>query len=457
MTRVLLVEDNETLLSYYRRVMEGAGLAVDAASNGAEGLDLFTRRKPDVVALDLMLPDRDGLELMRDCLSLNPSVRFVVVTAFGTIKTAVEAMRHGAFEFLPKPFGDSQLLAAVERAAAHRISPVTSTGPGATMPIPANDESAPGALDAMRPQPLEGFIGQSTLMQELYRRCRAVSRSDVPVFLVGPTGSGRESCARQIHAMSSRAGGPFVSLAADSLDAATQLQILSGPSELVSRAAGGTVYVGTPAALSSEAQGLLLNQISRLEFGDSRNSQAPQIISASTGDPFCDVKRGALREDLFHRLYVAPITVPRLHDRGEDVIAIANHALRRFETRAENGIVGLDPEVAAMFREHPWPGNVRQLMNVVRSAIVLNEGPLLTLEMLPPDFVAQARVDVSQTTNSAIQDLAGLSLNEIERQVIEATIAAQGGSIPKAARVLDVSPSTIYRKREVWAADGEPA
>ncbi|WP_372604631.1 sigma 54-interacting transcriptional regulator, partial [Actibacterium sp.] len=190
-----------------------------------------------------------------------------------------------------------------------------------------------------------------------------------------------------------------------------------------------------------------------------------RIICATNRDPLEEVRRGRFREDLYYRLHVVPIHLPPLRSRGEDVIEIAEEALQRFAAEEGRVFTSLDPKVRDLFRRLPWPGNVRQLLNVLRHGVVLNEGPVLTLDMLPIELLHEREQLGAALTPAAprlaptdpvldLNALLGKTLAEIEQLVIEETIAMHGGSVPKAARVLDVSPSTLYRKRESWAKSG---
>lgn len=182
-----------------------------------------------------------------------------------------------------------------------------------------------------------------------------------------------------------------------------------------------------------------------------------RIVCATNRDPLDAVRRGHFREDLYYRLFVVPIHMPPLRDRGNDVIEIAEAALSRFAAEEGREFFGLDAEVKALFRRHPWPGNVRQVLNVIRNVVVLNEGGLVTMRMLPDAFTDHPSPpedlpppSLPTTDEPTLDGLIGRTLAEIEQIVIEATIARHGGSVPKAARMLDVSPSTLYRKREAW-------
>jgi len=448
---ILLVEDNTTQADYYRQVLSEAGFDVSHAGSAAEALDLYSRACPSAVVLDLLLPDRDGLELMQDFQALAPQVPFVVLTAQSTIQTAVDAMRHGASEFLPKPVSDAHLLRAVREAIAAGGRPplkvVQGHGVAAT--------STPPQSDPMRAAPLPGFIGYAPVMHELYRQIRAVSRSGVPIFLRGPTGSGRLASAKAIHGLAHDTPdtAPFIQLMSSVLCPDAQLVALTGTGDtpdVITAAMGGTAYIAEPCTLSDQAQAALMERLQRLDAAPDARLKV-QLVTATTRDPFSEVRQGHLREDLFHRLYVAPVRVPALSERGEDVVAIANATLRRLETRVEGGFVGLDPDVADFFRAYEWPGNVRQLVNLIQSTVLLHEGPLVTMDMLPMEMTTRQHANQSSTP---FDSLLGRRLADVEEVIIEETIRQQQGSVPRAARVLDVSPSTLYRKREAWAKRG---
>ena len=448
---ILLVEDNPTQAAYYTQILSDDGFAVTHAGTAAEALDLYSRAVPAAVVLDLLLPDRDGLELMQDCQALAPQVPFVVLTAQSTIQTAVDAMRHGASEFLPKPVSDTHLRRAVHNAILLGGRPalkVVAAGAAAAKPTPPQS-------DPMRAAPLPGFTGFAPVMHELYRQVRAVSRSGVPIFLRGPTGSGRLASAKAIHGLAHDApeAAPFIKLIASVMCPDAQLAALTGTEDtpdVITAAMGGTAYIAEPCTLSDQAQAALMERLHRLDATPGRSAKV-QLITATTRDPFAEVREGHLREDLFHRLYVAPVRVPALSERGEDVVAIANATLRRFETRDEGGFVGLEPDVADFFRTYEWPGNVRQLINLIKSTVLLHEGPLITMDMLPMEMTTRQHANQSSTP---FDSLLGRSLADVEEVIIEETIRQQQGSVPRAARVLDVSPSTLYRKREAWAKRG---
>ena len=458
---VLLIEDMPSLQLVYKSVLMAAGHTVRVAGTAADGMAQFIETVPDVVLLDLVLPDRDGLEVMQDMLALHPETAVIVITANGSINKAVEAMRAGAHEFLVKPFDEQRFLGAVENAAgdrdARRLPPSVAT-----------KIAAPAA-----PISTSSFIGSSDAMGRIHAKIRSVARSMATVFITGESGTGKELCALAVHDNSNRAAGPFIALNCgaipqDLLESevfghmkGSFTGAISDKPGAATAADGGTLFLDEICEMAPALQTKLLRflQTSTVQpVGATRPRKVNvRIVCATNVDPLDAVRRGQFREDLYYRLYVVPIHMPPLRERADDMIEIAETALARFADEEGRHFDGLSPQVRTLFRRLPWPGNVRQLLNVIRNVVVLNDGGWVTQAMLPDDLgdtnvqpllPAAAR----QTPNEPMLDaLIGKTMAEIEQTIIEATLARHGGSVPKAARELDVSPSTLYRKIEGWA------
>ena len=453
---LLLVEDTPSLQMVYRAVLHGAGHRVRTAATADEGLSAFREMRPPVVLLDLMLPDRDGLDLMRDMLALRPDAAVIVITANGSINKAVEAMRAGAHEFLVKPFDETRFLHAIDNALA-------SVAPEPVAAV-TTDDAPPGE-----------FIGTSPAMLRVYAQIRSVARSMATVFITGESGTGKELCAQAVHELSNRATGPFIPLNCGAIPSELLESEVFGHlkgsftgaiSDKIGAAAaadGGTLFLDEICELDLNLQTKLLRflQTSTIQpVGATRPRKVNvRIVCATNRDPMDAVRRGQFREDLYYRLHVIPIRMPPLRDRGGDILAIARAALARFAAEEGRAFQALEPAVEAQFLRLSWPGNVRQLLNVIRNVVVMNEGERVTLPMLPIDL--HHEIERAQAAPSApvpadrphvtLDGLIGRPLAEIERMVIEETIARHGGSVPKAARVLEVAPSTLYRKIEGWA------
>jgi DNA-binding NtrC family response regulator len=463
---ILLIEDTLSLQMVYRSILTGAGYRVAVAGTAAEGLAQFNTLQPAIVLVDLVLPDSDGLKLMQTMLAAQPQTSIIAITANGSVNLAVDAMRAGAHDFLVKPFDEGRLLSTVQNALAERR---------------ARTPAAPAAVAAAGPDPssqteVAGFIGSSDEMARIHATIASVARSMATVFITGESGTGKELCALAVHAGSARASGPFIALNCgaipqDLLESevfghmkGSFTGAISDKPGAAAAADGGTLFLDEICEMAPALQTKLLRflQTSTVQpVGATRPKKVNvRIVCATNRDPVDAVRRGQFREDLYYRLFVVPIHMPPLRNRGRDVIEIAEAALFRFAREEGREFLGLSPEVKALLTQLPWPGNVRQLLNVIRNVVVLNPGGWVTLDMLPPGLADAAPLlaEVPRALEPAPQlptadSLVGLTLAEAERRLIEATVARHGGSIPKAARVLDVSPSTLYRKIEGWKAE----
>jgi len=449
---ILLIEDTPSLRAIYEAHLRSRGFGVITASNGTEGFSKFRAYSAQVVLLDLMLPDYDGIDLITEMLALRPCAAIVVITADRSTDRAVEAIRAGARDFLVKPVSEERLMAAIQsaRVAAALAEPTNPSDPQA---------------------PLGDFVGQSAAMRDVYARIRSAARSMAPVFITGENGTGKTLCAQTIHMLSARATGAFVTLdcraiSAEHFDSEVFGHLRNAfPGAVTDKqgaacaADGGTLLLDDICELAAPQQPKLLRLI---ETGQCRplgaaepRSVALRMISTCPHDPAQMVDPGPLRSDLFYRLHVVPIHMPALRDRPEDIPALAQAALRRYAAIEGRGFTQIAPQAEALLRAHDWPGNVRQLMNVLRSAVVMHDGPELTEAMLPADLGAP-RAATGAETEAAPVPLAGHSLAEIERMVIEAALSRHSGSVPRAARELDVAPSTLYRKLEGWKKTETP-
>lgn len=462
---LLLVEDTASLQVVYRSVLEAAGYRVEIAPDAARGLVAFRKLNPAAVLLDIMLPDRDGLSLMSEMLEERPETRVVVITSNGSINKAVEAMRAGAQDFLVKPFDEARFLATVRNA----LRPDTDAGA----------PPAQGGPTTARPSPtgFRGLLGSSPAIRQVEDRIRSVARSMASVFITGESGTGKELCAQAIHDLSPRARGPFIVLNCGAIPSDTLESEVFGH---IRGAFPGAVNDKAGAAVVADGGTLFLDQVCEMDLalqpkllrflqtssvtpvGAARPRRVDvRIICATNRDPLDAVRRGTFREDLYYRLHVVPIRMPALRDRGDDVIEIAEAALARYAVEEGRRFTGLSDEVRALFRTLPWPGNARQVLNVIRNVAVLHDGDLVTPDMLPEDLMvpeAAEPVPLPDPAPDAPADapdelgqlLAGRTLAQIERLAVEAAIERHGGSLPRAARELGVAPSTLYRKREGW-------
>jgi DNA-binding NtrC family response regulator len=452
--KLLLIEDTATLQMIYCANLMGAGHEVDVASTGAQGLEMFQSKSNSVVIMDLFLPDMDGVEVIRKLVQENPQAKIIVITSNGSVNRAVEAMRAGAFDFLLKPFSDERLLATVSLALASvEVRPEIDLETGN----------------------FYGFLGRGPIMQDLYRKIMRIAPSTAPVFVVGERGAGKDTCARAIHDHSGPKSRPFLKYNGTGLSQEAQEKTLFGDPEnfeaqdnrnakgALYKAYGGTLYISEVSELDPLMQSRLAtylreNNQSDTPF-DGRGEKFPRIICSTSVDPHLLLETGKIREDLFYQLHVLSVEVPPLRILGDDINYVACAMLERFSRAEQKSFTGLSDTVADAFLTHSWPGNINQLENLLHKTVATYEGDLIAIEMLPIGFAGAGKKKIYMDSdmkdnryfvdrsNNAIHHFVGLPLEELEAKFIEATIQSQDGSIPKAAEILGVAPSTIYRKR----------
>ena len=480
---VLLVEDTPSLSMVYQSALERSGLSVNPVFSAREALATFRKHHNKLVLLDLMLPDGNGLDILSEIHATSPGSKVVVITANGSINRAVEAMRGGAFDFLVKPFDDRRLLSAVENAIK-------------SMALEAA-EAKSGAKAASASQEIGGFVGSSPGMKQIYSMIRNIGRSTATVFITGESGTGKEIAAQAIHKQSTRRAGPFIAINCgaipkDLLESEVFGHLkgsftgaISDKLGAAAAADGGTLFLDEICEMDLALQTKLLrflqtSMIQPVGAVEPRKVDV-RIVCATNRDPQDEVRAGRFREDLYYRLHVVPIQMPPLRERGEDVIEIAEKLLSRFAQEEGKAFQRLSLQARQALLDYPWPGNVRQLENVLRNAVVLHDGPEITIDMMPrtifqttmpansgheprepgahgdgmngrrsyaPELVTPN--GTAHSSNGSLRSLVGSTLADLEREFIEITIEECDGSIPRAARVLDVSPSTLYRKREAW-------
>lgn len=468
---ILLVEDTPSLSMVYSTMLTNAGHNVECAFTLSEATAAYRGRQRGVVLLDLTLPDGDGLDFLKDVRRDDPDGKVIVITANGSINRAVDAMRGGAFDFLVKPFDEKRLLSAVANA-------ITSTA--AEQPDVRQHAAEP--LDQFH-----GFIGASPRMREVYDTISGIGKSTATVFITGESGTGKEVAAQAIHAVSNRANGPFIpincgAIPRDLLESEVFGHLrgsftgaIADKPGAAAIADGGTLFLDEICEMDLALQTKLLRflQTSMIHPVGATHPQKVdvRIVCATNRDPMTEVQVGRFREDLFYRLHVVPIELPPLRERKGDAVLVARALLKQFAAEEGKQFDRIHPDAEALFEGMHWPGNVRQLQNVMRNIVVLHDGDTVRTSMLPAGLresetlaadsgrasgggaVPTVPLTPEDDLAARIAPLIGENLADVEQCFIEATIARHDGSIPRAARVLDVSPSTLYRKRDAWAKD----
>jgi DNA-binding NtrC family response regulator len=448
---VLIVEDSESVALSCRLQLERLGYQVTVTETGAAALAALRARPFACMLLDLKLPDMDGMEILREVKSWPASPAIVVTTANAALGMAVEAVRLGAYDYLVKPFGPARLATTVSNA----------------MLTAQLTREVQIFRQTVEPAGFEGFVGRSLAMQRVYRTIEAAARSTASVFITGESGTGKELAAQALHRLSPRAAKACVALNCGAIPRELMESTVFGHIKgafsgavadqegAAARADGGTLFLDELGEMELALQTKLLRFIQTGAYervGEGRVRRADiRFIAATNRDPLAAVREGRLREDLFYRLFVVPLEMPPLRARGDDILLIARHVVAELAAREGRGFTGLSADAEAALLGYDWPGNVRQLRNVLHNAVVLHDGPVLTAAMLPPLDPAPSAAAPVPAAMPAPESGEIMPLAAIERAYVERAIALCDGNIQLAARRLGISASTIYRKREGWA------
>jgi DNA-binding NtrC family response regulator len=454
--RLLLVEDAPSILRLYREVLARLDVELIDAETGARALEALNETIPDIVLLDVELPDANGFEILRRIRARNlPSV-VIVVTAHGSVKIAVEAMREGAYDFIIKPFAPDRLLVTVKNALERRQL-----------------QTLAAAGDVAKTGRFGDLIGASLPMRAVYHIIESAAASRATMFVTGESGTGKELCAQAVHRLSPRRHGPFVAINCGAIPRELMESEMFGHVKgaftgavgtrtgAIARAQAGTLFLDEICEMELALQVKLLRVLQSGEFqkvGGSEVEHADvRYVCATNRDPWAEVQAGRFREDLYYRLHVVPCAMPPLRARGDDIVLLARHFLTAYAREEGKEFSDFDAGALHALRRYPWPGNIRELQNVLRNAVVFNSGGVLTEAMLPRlDSNAATRSiatlapppRAAATTAAAAATVKPLWL--VEKEAIEEAIALCGGNIPRAAALLEINPSTIYRRKAEW-------
>jgi NtrC-family two-component system response regulator AlgB len=437
--RVLIVDDEPSIRRTTRIAVESAGHTASEAANGARAVKAATEDGFDAVFLDLKLGADDGLDVLDRLTKLRPAPAVILFTAYANIATAVEAMRRGAFDFIPKPFTPDQIrsvLAKVGKAHAleRRVRALESDLEAGSPPVD---------LESTEPA-----------MQRSLQIAFRAAETPANILILGPSGTGKSVLAREIHKRSLRREEAFVTVNCPSLSKELFESELFGhargsftgatseTSGKVAAADGGTLFLDEVGEIPLEIQPKLLRLLQEREYervGETVQRRADvRVIAASNRDLAAEVKAGRFREDLFYRLNVIAVSLPGLRERPSDLHRLADGARRYFASRAGKGHVAFSKAVVDAFGAYPWPGNLRELRNVIERAVILAPGDTIELADLPEQFAAGSQRTVAVG--------APVTLDELEAEHIRRVLALSR-SLEEAARTLGIDPATLYRKR----------
>ena len=437
MTRHVMVVDNEQeMVKLIQRHLEGEGFAVTPVHSGAEALTALARDEYDVVVTDLVMDEIDGLAVLREAQRLQPRARVIVMTAFASLETAIAALRQGAYDYLSKPFKMAEVSIAVRRALEDQR---------------LREENRRLREEVSRQYAVTNLLGRSRAMHDVFDQIAAVAGSEATVLLMGESGSGKELAARAIHWNGPRRARPFIAVNCAAIPDTLLESELFGHERgaftgaerrrrgLFAEASGGTLFLDEIADMSLALQAKLLRALQdktiRPVGGNEETRLDVRVISATNRDLASRVSGRTFREDLYYRLAVIPIRLPSLRERRDDIPLLAQHFLQRAAASLGKSALRFSDEAMDWLVEQPWPGNVRQLENVVERAATLTKETTIMPADLTTDFGIPG----------ATGDRARPTLGEIEKQYIDRVLAETKGDKNAAARILGVSVRTLQR------------
>ncbi len=442
---VLVVEDHEPLRRLLLRVLEREGHTVLEAGDGKEALEVLADNEVDVVVTDIRMPRMDGMELLREIRRRDQTTQVILITAYGEIPLAVEAMKQGAYDFLEKEaegrVNIAQLRARVAAAAEKRR-------------IILENLNLKSQLS--RRFSFSNIIGKSPKLLSILDVVKQVAPTKATVLITGESGTGKELIANAIHYNSPRAKGPFIKVNCAALPETLLESELFGHEKgaftgayqtrigRFEAADGGTLFLDEIGTLGAAVQVKLLRVLQEREFervGGTKTIKVDvRLITATNTDLSTAVKEGRFREDLFWRINVVRINMPPLRERREDIPLLVHHFIKKFAAENNRPVKGISEDALQLLLHYDFPGNVRELENIIESAVVLCRGDTITPELLPEGVRSSA--ENSETLTIPL----GLPFEEIERRVIEATLTYAGGNKTKTARILKIGKRTLFRK-----------
>jgi len=448
--RILVVDDEKAIRWSLGEALRNAGYEVDEVENGEKALKLFQDDPVDLVILDLKLPDIDGIKVLKELKKIEPALPIIMMTAYGEVETAVEAIKSGAYDFLQKPFQLEKMKIEIKNAL--------------------EASNLKQQLDDIRKKEREtynfkNFLGKSKVMQEIFRKVKKIGQSKASTILIqGESGTGKELVARAIHESSNGANRPFLEINCAALPETLLESELFGHEKgaftdakyrkkgLFELAEGGTIFLDEIGEMGITLQSRLLRVIENKTFrrvGGVKDLKVnTRIISATNRDLKQAIKEGKFRSDLYYRLQVIPIYLPPLRERKEDVPLLANHFISMFNKEFNKNVKKISPKVERLLVNYSWPGNVRELKNVIERAMLLEAEDEILPEHLPPEITGEAPEDFvgHDSSMDTIDSLYPITLKDMERILIEKTLERTSGNKSQAAKILGISRQTLREK-----------
>ena len=447
MYKVVLIDDENEILNDRSKIINELGFECFTAKDGKEGVTIINQEQPDVVLTDMKMPKYDGFYVLKEAKNMNPNIPIVVFSGYGTIQSAVEAMKLGAYDYLQKPFSIEMMEVVLKKAIEYGK---------------LKKENIILKSQIKESYSLENFIGKSKVIQEIAKRVKKVAQSDSSVFIYGESGTGKELIARNIHLYSHRKDKPFIALDCVALPptlieseifgyekgAFTDAKI-SKPG-VIELADGGSLFLDEIAELNPNLQAKLLRVLQERQFrrlGSTKLIKVDlRIISATNVNPVQAIAENKLRQDLYYRLNVVPIYIPPLRERREDIPLLINYFINKLNPSFPDEIKGISNDAKNILKTHNWPGNVRELENVIEQMMSLTENEIISIDDIPIEITTGDTILPEENfENLNFKDAKEKFLNKFSKQYINKLLAKYNGNISKVARKSGISRWTIYR------------
>ncbi len=449
--RIIIIEDDQDMCEMLEADLRGRGFTPTSVLTGGEGIAALGKDVFDVILTDVNLPDINGLELCRQFSENYPDIPVVIMTAFGSMETAIAAIRAGAYDFITKPVDLDILALSLKRAVNHRTL----------------QEKVNLLSNAIKQtQCFDDLIGESQAMKELFVLLTRIADTDISVLVTGESGSGKELCARALHKHSRRSEGPIVTINCSAMPEALLESELFGHVRgaftdarndrkgLFAEADGGTLFLDEVGEIPLSLQPKLLRALEERRVRPvGGNTEVPfdvRIVAATNRDLESAVEEGLFREDLFYRLNVFHLEMPPLRSRGTDILLIAKHFLEQFSCRQEKHVKSISTKAADKLLSYPWPGNVRELRNAVEHAVALTSYDTVVTEDLPRKICTFQDEPILSATHNPMELL---SMQEVERRYILHVLNTTGGNRGLTAKILKLDRKTLYRKLQLFGVD----
>ncbi len=449
---VLVIDDEKEMLTFIRASLRSK-YRVTTVSSAKEALELLQTKDFDLILSDLRMPGMDGMEFLKKIRELDKNHTVIVMTAYGSMETAIEAMKNGAYDYIAKPFSKEELLLTLRKAEEREKLKQENIKLRSIM-----SKSAPT------------LIYRSKVMEQVINTIKRIAPYKTTVLLMGESGTGKELLAQTLHKLSDRSGGPFVAVNCGAIpeslieselfghEKGAFTDAVSSRKGLIEAAHKGTLFLDEIGELPLHLQVKLLRFIQEGEtrrIGDVKPIKVDvRIVAATSRDLEKEVKEGRFREDLYYRLNVVPIKVPPLRERKEDIPALVEYFIKKTMERLKiDRVKGLTPEAMEVFMRYRWPGNVRELENLIERMIVLSDGEYLGIELLPDNMLQEQRIE------QGINSVSGLSIKRhqraLEKSLIKRALEITKGNRTRAAKLLEISHRALIYKIKEYGLDKE--